>query len=193
MAAQLQEYYTPEEYLGMETKSDIRHEYFDGEIVAMAGASLNHNRIVGNAFVELHAALQGKPCEVFQTDLRLAAKKRRAFTYPDVFVICGKIEFDATRDDTVTNPILIIEVWSKSTQQRDASIKFEAYRQIPSLQEYVMIDQARVHVERYRRSNEIFWVLATFEELDAQVELASVGITIPVRVFYQSVEFRSSR
>jgi len=173
----------------MEEQSEIRHEYFDGAIVAMAGASLNHNRIVGNAFAELKALVRNKPCEVFQTDLRLLAKKRRTYTYPDVFVVCGKIELDANRKDTLTNPILIIEVWSKSTKYLDASEKFEAYRQIPSLQEYVMIDQARVHVERYRRSHDVFWVLATFENRNDILELASIEVSVPLRVLYDKVEF----
>lgn len=195
MAAQRQqEFYAPSEYLAMEEQSEIRHEYFDGEIVAMAGGSINHNQIVGNAAGELRNALRGKSRRVFSTDLKVALSGRRFYLYPDIVVVCGKLELEPKRDDTVRNPTLLIEVLSKSTEAFDKSEKFELYRSIPSLQEYVMIDQKRVFVEHYRKQGRAdklhpLWVLETLTELSETLELESVGVTLTVAALYEQVEF----
>ncbi|TAH52803.1 MAG: Uma2 family endonuclease [Chloroflexota bacterium] len=188
MAARPQESYSPDEYLAMEQESDIRHEYFDGHIVAMSGASINHNQIVGNAAGELRNALRGKSCRVFSTDLKVGFASRRFYLYPDVLVVCGKLDVEPKRDDTVRNPTLIIEVLSRSTQSFDKSEKFELYRSIPSMQEYVMIDQKRVYVEHYRKKGR-FWVMETLSDLKESLELASLGVTITVAVLYEQVQF----
>lgn len=195
MAAQRQsELYSPDEYLAMEEQAELRHEFYDGEIFDMAGASITHNQIVGNAFASLKSALGGKPCRVFATDLKVSLQNRRFYLYPDVLVICGKLDIEPKRDDTVRNPTLIIEVLSRSTRNFDKVDKFELYRSIPSLQEYVMIDQTRVYVEHYRkkgRSDRLhpLWVLETLTDFKDSLELVSIGVTLTVAALYEQVEF----
>lgn len=188
MAAQLQEHYTPDEYLENETRAEIRHEFVDGEIYDMAGASINHTRISGNAETALRLALRGTPCEVFSRDLKVSPTNRSFYFYPDVFVICGKIEFQDKRDDIVRNPILVIEVLSQSTQSFDKVQKFEWYRSMPSLQEYVMMEQKRVYVEHYRKQGR-FWMLESFTDLNDVLELPSLGVTLALAALYENVEF----
>lgn len=179
---------TPEEYLAMEEKSENRHEYLAGRVYAMAGATLNHNRIVGNAFSALREALRGKPCEAFSSDLRVSVRDRRFYVYPDVLVICGKIELEPRREDTVRNPTLIVEVLSRSTKEFDAHDYLELYRAIPSMQEYVMIDQRRVYIEHYRKQGR-FWVLETLTDLNEALIFESIGVTISLAAIYEQVEF----
>ena len=130
-----QRHYTPEEYLTLERDAEFHSEYRDGEIVPMTGGSIDHNRIAGNIFAYLKFALRGKKAEPFIGDLRLWIPEYRLYTYPDVMVIQGEAVFQDQRKDTVTNPSLIIEVLSKSTQNYDRSDKFKFYRSIPQLQE----------------------------------------------------------
>ena len=188
MAAQLQEYYTPDEYLAMEENAEIRHEFVDGEIYDMSGASINHTRITGNAETTLRLALRGKPCEVFSRDLKVATHDRRFYFYPDVFVVCGEIETEPKRQDIIRNPILVIEVLSRSTQSFDKVEKFEWYRSIPSMQEYVMIEQKRVYVEHYRKQGR-FWILESLNDLNETRALESVGVSLSVAALYEHVEF----
>lgn len=188
MALRAEHLYTSDEYLAMEEKSDLRHEYFDGNVVAMSGSSVNHNLIVGNVFSALKLALKGTSCQAFATDLKLSLPNRRFYFYPDVFAICGKIEFDGKRDDVVRNPICIIEVLSKSTQAFDKTEKFELYRSISSLQEYVLIDQKRVYVEHYRKRGR-FWLLETLTGLNESLFLPSLSVTLSLAIIYEQVIF----
>ncbi len=189
MVAPAKKTYTPEEYLAQEEQSEERHEYYHGEIFAMAGGSANHNRITRNVLTSLDQALTAKPCEAFANDLRLLVKKSGLYTYPDVMVICGKTEFMPGRTDTVANPILIVEVLSESTREYDRTTKFRFYRQIPTLQEYVMIDQARVYVECFRRTEGGLWVFEAYDQLEDTLQLQSVGLEIPLARIYNKVEW----
>jgi Uma2 family endonuclease len=137
----LSKQYSPEEYLELEVQSDIRHEFRDGEIIEMPGGLPNHNRITLNIASALHFAFKGKSYEVFVTDQRLWIPERQIYTYPDVIVMQGELAFQEGRKDTITNPLLIVEVLSKSTQTYDRGDKFAAYRTIPSFQEYLLVDQ----------------------------------------------------
>jgi Uma2 family endonuclease len=178
----------PEEYLAQEEKSRDKHEYRDGEIVALAGASLDHNRITRNLASTLVQVLKGKPCEVFSNDVRLYVEKSRLYTYPDVIVVCGKIEVDPRQKDTVMNPSVIFEIWSDSTRDYDRGEKFAMYRKIPSLQEYVMIDQGRPYIEHYRRDGH-FWVLETIEGIKGNLNLRSIDVEILIETVYSQVEW----
>lgn len=113
-----QKYYTPEEYLALEEDAEYKSEYYQGEIFAMSGGSPNHNRIAGNLYIALREALEGKSCEAFFSDMRLQVKKNGLYTYPDVMVVCGGLEFVKGRTDTITNPVVIIEVLSESTHTK---------------------------------------------------------------------------
>ncbi len=140
MVAKPQKYHSPEEYLALEETAEYRSEYYRGEIFAMAGGSANHNRIARNLLIAFDDALEGKPYEAFITDMRLYVKKNGLYTYPDVMVVCGKLEFVKGRTDTLTNPVVIVEVLSESTEGYDRGTKFELYRAVDTLQDYVLID-----------------------------------------------------
>ena len=146
-----QKYYTPEEYLALEEAADYRSEYFQGEIFAMSGGSANHNRITKNLVIALERSFENKPCEAFMTDMRLLVKKNGLYTYPDIMAVCGQLEFAEGRDDTLTNPVVIVEVLSKSTQDYDRGGKFALYRAIETFQDYVLIDQHTIQVEHFHR------------------------------------------
>ena len=149
-----QRYYSLEEYLALEEAADYKSEYIDGEIVPMAGGSINHNQIAGNFYAELNFAFKKLDYRVFMSDVRLWIAKRRIYTYPDVMVIVGEPEYDSDspagtlrdRTDTITNPKVIVEVLSDSTKGYDRSGKFQAYRTLPTFAEYLLIDQTKIYV-----------------------------------------------
>lgn len=192
MAVARKKIYTPEEYLALEEHSDIRHEFVSGEIFDMAGSSARHNDIVQNVNFALQSTLRQRtlPCRIYTTDLRLRIKKANTYTYPDLMLICGKLEFDAGRQDVILNPTVIIEVLSPSTSNYDHTRKFAAYRQIPSLEEYIMIDQESVSVERFRRDQTKFWVLEALEAITDTLDLKSVDVEIPLSAIYAQIEFQ---
>lgn len=179
---------TPEEYLALEEKSRDKHEYWFGETYMMAGTSLNHNTIVNNTYKALDRRLEARPCRVFTSDVRLRSPLEEVYTYPDVMVICGKIEIDPRQPDTVMNPQVIVEVWSDSTREYDSVAKFKMYRKIPSLREYVMIDQTAPYIEHYRRDGH-FWVLETLEGMEAKLRLRSLSCEIDLAEIYRQVEW----
>ena len=187
MLAKERHFYTHEEYFALEEKAEYKSEYRQGEIVAMAGASANHNRISGNVFNALSNTIESKPCEVFMSDLRLWIEKKDLYTYPDVMAICGGLRFAKRRTDTVTNPKVIIEVLSESTEAYDRSDKFRAYWTLDSFEEYVLIDQYRVHVEYFRRMSEKEWLLRVLTKTDDVLKLESIDVEIPLGKIYRNV------
>lgn len=148
--------YTLQEYLEIEVNSQERNEYIDGQIIAMTGGTPNHNRIAGNLYAALNFALKRQPYEVFFADQKLWIPQKRINTYPDVMVVAGELEFIEGRRDTITNPLIIAEVLSKSTKNYDRDEKFAAYRTIPSFQEYLLIEQYTMHVEQYSKKVSYF-------------------------------------
>lgn len=185
------QYYTVDEYFALEERAECRSEFYKGEIFAMSGGSANHNRISGNVFASMRSALRGKPCEVFIADMRLHVKRRQLYTYPDVMAVCGKTEFAHRRNDTVTNPVLIVEVLSPSTENYDRGKKFEYYRTIETLREYVLIDQQRRYVERYQWVGLGRWELTSFDEADQVVPLTSLDIDLSLASIYERVDLKS--
>lgn len=182
-------YYSPEEYLALEETADYKSEYYRGEIFAMSGGSVNHNLIIGNVHGSLYQKLRESKCFAFMNDVRLWIEEKDLFTYPDIMIVCGKIEFYPERDDTITNPIVIIEVLSESTKNYDRGEKFFFYRSIPSFHEYVLIDQARVHVEHFYISEQGKWTLTEYDDLDAVLKLTKIDFQISLRDIYQRVEW----
>ncbi len=178
---------TVEEYLAMERISEIRHEYFDGEIYAMAGARRNHILITGNLVATLNVQLRSKPCEVYPTDMRVKVSAKH-YAYPDVVVVCDKPQFDDDTMDILNNPTIIIEVLSSSTERYDRGKKFASYRELPSLQEYVLVSQYDPHIEHYVRMGEK-WALSDTIGLESVVELPSIGCTLKLSDVYAKVEF----
>jgi Uma2 family endonuclease len=181
---------TPQEFLSFERDSSAKHEYFRGSMVAMAGASVTHNRLVRNLLAALDAKLKGGPCEVFPSDLRLHCPGG-LLTYPDVQVICGAIECFGDERDTVVNPKVIIEVLSKSTERYDRGDKFAFYREIPTLAEYVLVSYWQPLVERFVRQQD-GWLLTETRGLTTAVELAAIGVSVPLDEIYRDVELPAS-
>lgn len=188
MATAALTYYTPEEYLALERHAEFKSEYIDGEIVAMTGATIRHNAIAGSFLVALYTRLRGGPCRVSGSDLRVQIAGGRRYVYPDLLAYCGDPKTSDASLDTLTNPVLIVEVLSPSTEAYDRGEKFAYYRSIESLQEYVLVAQDRAMVERFVRHGDL-WVFSAFSGLDAEVELTSVGCTVPLREIYENVEF----
>ena len=184
-----QRYYTPEEYLALEEAAEFKSEYHDGEIVPMTGGSINHNRICGNVCASLKFLLRGKNKEIFMSDLRLWIPRYQRYTYPDVMVIQGNPALHNNRTDTITNPVLIVEVLSKSTQNYDHTDKFRYYRSIPEFQEYVLINEYELEIEQYTKTGEAQWLLREFETEDAKIAFSSVDLEIAIADIYEGVDF----
>lgn len=185
-------FYTPEEYLALEATSEIRHEYYQGEIYAMAGGSANHNQITINMVVALETALSKKPCRVFASDMRLLVKPSGLYTYPDVMVVCRRIEFEEDRTDIITNPSVIVEVLSKSTEGYDRGVKFIIYQNLSTLQDYVSIDQSQMRVDYYQRGERRKWILEMLDQLDDRLTLHSLNLTIPLSQIYNKVDWQAT-
>ncbi|MBD2144300.1 Uma2 family endonuclease [Sphaerospermopsis sp. FACHB-1194] len=184
------QYYTPEEYLELEATADYKSEYIEGQIIPMAGASINHNRITGNFYAELNFAFrQQDKYEVFNSDIRLWIPQKLIYTYPDVMIIADEPEFFNNRKDTITNPQVIIEVLSKSTKGYDREDKFAAYRTIPNFQEYLLIDQTRIHVEQFSKTGKKRWNLFEYDEEDENISLVTVPLEISLQNLYNKVKF----
>lgn len=189
MQAQETRYYSPEEYLALEVASGTRHEYLDGEIIPMTGGSANHNRIVRNLTSALDVALEDQDYEVFVADLRVWIPKKKLFTYPDVMVVAGELEFLENRTDTIVNPRLIVEVLSDSTKGYDRGEKFESYRALPSFQEYILIDQYRVHVEQFSKTANKQWSFKELDEMSDALACSTVPFQIALSAIYRKVSF----
>lgn len=184
------ELYTVAEYLALEESNDFRSEYYQGKIFAMGGASFNHNQINSNLTTDLGTAFKKKNCRVFANDMKVRIEEKDTFFYPDILVICGKPEFFPSRDDAITNPLIIIEVLSKSTADYDRSGKFEAYRAIPSLREYILVDQSRIFVERFFRQDvHANWVLAEYTNIGDILNISALDLQLPLTEIYAKITF----
>lgn len=182
-------YYSTEEYLELEETADYKSEYIDGEIVPMAGGSTNHNQIAGNFYAELSFAFKKLDYRVFMSDVRLWIPQRRNYTYPDVMVVAGEPEYYNNRTDTITNPKVIIEVLSPSTKGYDRSKKFEAYRTIPTFEEYLLIDTTRRYIEHFSKTDNKRWSFCDYDESDDAIALSSVSFEISLADIYNKVNF----
>jgi Uma2 family endonuclease len=182
---------SPAEYLREERLCPTKHEYVDGEIFAMAGASAAHNAITFAASGLLYAALRGSKCRGFGSDLRVATGTARddIYTYPDLSIVCGEPQFLDANRDTLLNPVVLVEVLSPSTAAYDRGKKFERYRRIPSLQEYVLLEQDRVHAEIFTRQDDNTWVLREFNDPGTTLPLRAIGVELPLSALYEGVDF----
>ncbi len=178
---------SPAEYLELERKAETKSEYFEGEMFAMAGASRRHGLIVVNVAAELRRQLKGRPCEAYVSDMRLRVSPSGLYTYPDVVAVCGEAEFADDQKDTLLNPNLIVEVLSDSTRDYDRGEKFQHYRSLPSLREYLTIAQDALHVEHWTRQPEDRWLLTEFGDLGKSVQLDSVGCVLSLAEVYDKV------
>ena len=181
--------YTAEEYLEAEVNSLDRHEFINGEIIPMAGGTPDHNEISANLIGALKLALKGKPYRTFNSDQRLWIPQLNNYTYPDLIVVAKPIELQSGRTDTITNPLLIAEVLSKGTRAYDRDEKFAAYRTIPSFQEYLLIDQYRLRVEQYSKTDANKWIFSEYSCAGDRLMLSSISVEILVSDLYENIEF----
>jgi Uma2 family endonuclease len=188
VSSQPKTYLTPEEYLAIERKADHKSEYFNGEMFAMSGASERHATIVANLMYLLVGQLRGRPCKAYANDLRVRVSPTGLYTYPDVVVVCGQPQFADDQRDTLLNPTLIVEVLSESTKDYDRGGKFEHYRTLTSLSEYVLIDQAKYHVEHFVRQPDNRWLLSETNRLEDTIHLLSVDCDLALAEVYDKVE-----
>ncbi len=178
---------TPEEYLALEEKAETKNEYFNGEMFAMAGASIEHNRVKENLIFELRLRLEGTSCQSFSSDQRLKADPGGFYTYPDILLVCGKIERDPLNRNTITNPIVVFEVLSPSTEGYDRGAKFRRYQKIPSLREIVFVSQDEWAVQVCIRHPDGDWFIRTFSDPAGSFKLTSLPVEIPLTSVYQGL------
>jgi Uma2 family endonuclease len=178
-----------EEWLeGERATRETRTELVDGEVFAMTGASLAHSAIVSNINREISIQLKGRPCQVYANDVKILIRSANAGTYPDLVALCDEPELLDERRDVLLNPSLIVEVLSESTEAYDRGEKFALYRQLPSLQEYLLVAQDRVSLELFARGTEGQWLLTDYRALSDQVRLASIDCTLALFEVYDKVE-----
>jgi Uma2 family endonuclease len=182
-----QSLHTPEEYLELERKAKSKSEYLNGRILAMAGASVEHNTITSNLVRSLGNAFLGRPCRVFSSDMRVKVSATGLYTYPDVLALCGDLLFDDLHRDTIANPAVIIEVLSPSTEAYDRGEKFAHYRRLDSLTDYVLVTQDKILVEHFVRQGSL-WVLDEKGTLEDTLHLTSIGCDLQLGEIYDKVD-----
>ena len=197
-----QTHLTPEEYIALERKAipdadTVRSEYVKGQIIAMSGASRAHNIITGNIYAGLHVRLRSSECEVYVNDMRVSSPRTSSYFYPDVVVVCDEPRFEDDVFDILLNPIILVEILSASTEAYDRGEKFSHYRHLTSLQEYILVSQDKVLVERYRRPKKHEtapvtakdWIFTAFQALEDILPLTSITCELPLQEIYERVTF----
>lgn len=188
MSTQPKTFLTPEQYLEIERAAEYKSEYLNGEMFAMAGAKANHNLILAHIVRELDQQLRERPCNVYPSDMRVRVSATDLYTYPDAAVLCGKPAYSDQRQDTLLNPTVIVEVLSPSTEAYDRGRKFEHYRTIESLRQYLLISSDRVHADLFTLQDGR-WVLTSADGSQDALELESIGCRLRLADLYEKVEF----
>ncbi len=181
--------FTIEEYLEFENHSPEKHEYYQGEMFAMAGAKVVHNLIAVNFLSLLKQKLKGKSCQPFNSDQRIHIPQNSLFTYPDISIICGEIMTLDQDEYNVLNPSVIVEILSPSTKSYDKGEKFTLYRDIASLKEYLLVDSERIRIEIFRLNEKNHWELEEYKTMSEILEIKAVSLSIPLDEIYEGVEF----
>jgi len=184
--------FTEQEYLQMESASDRKHEYFEGEIFAMSGASNRHNKIFSNLFGDIAYKLKGKACQPYGSDMRMHIPKNTFYTYPDISVYCHEMSLKELEDDTLIFPTVIIEILSKSTRNYDRGDKFKLYRDIVSLKEYHLIDSEKISVESFRINTSGNWELEELKSLHDDFHIQAIEYRIPLHEIYNGTKLQES-
>lgn len=177
--------YSLDDYFSLEEGSTVRHEFFEGEIFAMAGGTVAHNQIASNLLRELGIALREKPCRALGSDMRLATPSG-LLTYPDAMVICGEVALAHGRSDVVTNPVLLVEILSEATRAYDLGEKFDLYKSLPTLREYLVIEQSKIHVQLFSRVGAP-WRPTAVEAGDESIPLRSLDVRLSLEELYHKV------
>jgi Uma2 family endonuclease len=191
MVAIQKQRWTRESYLAFDRASDEKHEFIDGNVCAMTGASENHNLINVNITIALGIQFRGRPCKLYANDMRVRLPSHN-YVYPDIAVVCGEAQLEDEHLDTLLNPTVIIEVLSPSTESYDRGKKFEHYRALESLQEYLLVSQEQAHIERYIRQED-GWLLTEAKGMEASIELSSIGCTLTLADVYDKVTFNEGQ
>ena len=178
-----------EKYLETEREALDKHEYYQGEVFAMSGASAKHNRIFTNFFTDIGSKLKGKGCVPYSSDLRIHIPKNTLYTYPDISIICGELELTDDKFDTATNPSVIIELLSKSTRNYDKGEKFTLYRDIDSLQEYILVDTEKIYVEKHIRNADNSWQLTDYKSLENSFTISTINLSFLLKDIYEGTSF----
>lgn len=181
--------YTPEEYLTLEETADYKSEYHDGEIIPMTGGTTNHNQIAGNFYKKFPVTIKEQKYRLFIGDVRLWIPATRRYVYPDVMVIQGKPIYQGKNTTTITNPTIIVEVLSQSTEGYDKTDKFRFYRSIPTFQEYILIDQNAYYLEHYSKIGEKQWRLTEYDSEQDVISLSCVEFQLTLSELYEQVDF----
>jgi Uma2 family endonuclease len=182
---------TEEEYLAIERAAEFRSEFLNGEMFAMSGGTMPHAILQGNLYGELYTRLHGGSCRAFTSDFRVKASAAGMYTYPDVSVVCGRPVLADKHKDILLNPVVIVEVLSPSTEKYDRGLKFQNYRTIESLKDYILVDQEKIRIEQYIRHT-AGWTLRDYQHPDEELQIDSIGVSIPLRQIYEGVEFGGS-
>jgi len=180
--------FTVEEYLAREERSEAKHEYYRGEIFAMSGASYRHVQITGNTLAAFGSCLRGSPCQPLCSDMRLSVSAAGLYTYADISVIRGQPQFDPISQNSITNPVLLVEVVSPLTARYDCTHKFDFYKRIHTLKEYVLVAQDEARVEKFIRSENGGWTQFAVLGLESEVSFDSIGCTLRLADIYEGVE-----
>ena len=189
MSAEPQVHLTVDEYLAYERDAEDRHEYWDGEILAMGGASPTHNSICWNLAGNLHPQLAGSRCRGFANDMPVHLPNLNRYVYPDVVVVCGEPIYEQGDLEVLTNPTLVIEVLSPSTEERDRGVKLFGYRGLPSLSSCLLVAQDRIWVEHWTRQDDGRWLVAEIDDPAATLDLPEIGCELPLSAIYAEVDF----
>jgi Uma2 family endonuclease len=188
MAQPAAKYISEKEYLAFERNALDKHEYYKGEIFLMSGASFKHNLIESNFRLLLGNYLKGKKCREFGSNLRIHIPQNTLYTYPDILVLCDEPDFVDDEFDTITNPSVIIEILSPSTANYDRGAKFDLYREITTLKEYVLVDAKTIHVVVYTRNMDNTWTLSETKDLNDNIHLPSIDFTVNVADIYEGID-----
>ncbi|HXO26223.1 MAG TPA: Uma2 family endonuclease [Thermoanaerobaculia bacterium] len=181
---------TPDEYLALERTAEIKSEFLDGQMIAMTGGSIRHGRIASNLVQAIGLQLRGRSCEVFGSDVRVLVAQTGLYTYPDVTIVCGEPTLTDEHLDTLTNPTVLIEVLSPSTAAYDRTTKFEHYRALAALREYLLVSQDQPKVEQYvRQENRKDWLFTEKRDLEGSIVLPSIECALKMAEIYARVRF----
>jgi len=187
MSSQRKTFTTPEEYLAAERKAEGKSEYFAGEVFAMVGASRRHNLVAANIIRVLGNQLVDRPCNVYPSDMRVKVSATGKYTYPDVVVACAEEQFDDAENDTLLNPVVIVEVLSASTEAYDRGKKFEQYQKIESLTEYILVAQEPYRVEQYIRQSDREWRYSEYHDAGEVIRINVINCELALRDVYAKV------
>lgn len=194
MSANPNRLYTLEEYLEIERSSDIKYEFWEGEIFAMSGGSISHDQIMGNMFEILRSQLQGSECRVFTNNMQVKAPAAPPYRYADGSVVCGIVELESYNgSDLLVNPVMLLEVLSPSTEANDRGDKFTRYKSITSFKEYLLIAQHRPHITLFAKQSYGTWSQTEVNDIDSHLHLPAINCTLALREVYRDVEFKTRK